>query len=386
MSEVYAAAVPSALVHFDNDARREILTDIESVLISGRLTLGKFNEQIEGFTRSWTGRSYAVACSSGTAALEMIFRVIGVDGAKVIVPANTFFATASAVIHAGGIPVFADIEADGLGIDPEVLERILATETNVRAVVVVHIGGIISRSVQQVVSICERHGIQLVEDAAHALGSSLNGVLAGSFGRMAAFSLYPTKVITSAEGGLISCRDEVDYAALLPLRDHGKVSFYQNLHQTLGYNWRMSEVHAAIGCAHFRRLESFIAEREDLASSYNVLMASAPEIRIVNPPLESRCNFYKFIVIPQEEYSRPALKRRLKETCGVSLAGEVYDTPCYLQPFFAGRYSRADYPVTNRFTSRHLCLPLFQTMTWSQQHWVVTSLLEELARSVIERT
>ncbi|HEY3096420.1 MAG TPA: aminotransferase class I/II-fold pyridoxal phosphate-dependent enzyme, partial [Acidimicrobiia bacterium] len=185
--------VPAARMVFSDDDRAAVLSMIDEVLRTGSLTLGPHTRELEESFRNRHDAPYAVAVSSGTSALEIILRSLGVEGRDVVVPANTFFATAAAVVHAGGAPRFADVAQDTLALSAETVEAALTENT--AGVIVVHIGGLISPEVEAIKQLCDARGLFLVEDAAHAHGSSLDGRPAGAFGVAGAFSFYPTKVM-----------------------------------------------------------------------------------------------------------------------------------------------------------------------------------------------
>ncbi|MFE7900425.1 DegT/DnrJ/EryC1/StrS family aminotransferase [Streptomyces sp. NPDC057424] len=371
-------AVPAARVFFDRAARREILDRIDGSLASGTLTLGPSVEQFEELAAARVGRG-GVALSSGTAALEIALRVLDVAGKTVLVPANTFFATAAAAVHAGADVAFVDMELDGLGLDPDALRAALENHESVAAVIAVHIGGIVSPALKPVLEECRYRGIPVIEDAAHALGSRLNRQPAGSFTRFGAFSLYPTKVATSGEGGIITSGEESDLAQARRFRDQGKVSAAVNLHDRLGHNWRMSELHASVGIAQLHRLDQALGARMRLAAWYDAHLGDVPGLRPYIPPYGVESNHYKYVAFLQEGIDRAALKTRLRRRHAVSLAGEVYDTLLCDQPFFAAQRTGGAFRNARWFASHHICLPLFPTMTESQQKHVVGALRAELS-------
>jgi perosamine synthetase len=366
--------VPPAKVYFDFHARREILDRVDESLGDGILTLGENGVRLEQLAKRWTGASNVVALSAGTSALQVALQIIGVRNRTVLIPANTFFATALAALHAGAEVGFVDIELDGLGIDPNRLRVELDRRPDVAAVVFVHIGGVVAPSILEGINLCKQRGIPVIEDAAHALGSSLGGTPAGVFGDFAAFSMYPTKIVTSAEGGFLTCRSDSDASTARLLRDQGKDSFASNIHSKLGYNWRMSEVHASIGIAHFERLDRMLEERCVLARRYNSLMQSARGARPFLVPTMSASNYYKYIAYLADEVDRGDLKEGMRSRYGVQLAGEVYELPCCAQPYFGARYSSAEFPHAYEFCKHHICLPIFPTMTEEQQKLTVCAI------------
>lgn len=372
------ATVPAARIDFTPQDRAWITTRIDEVLASGQLTLGKYGRELEERFAASCGVGHGVAVNSGTSALEIILRALDVAGKDVLVPANTFFATVAAVVHAGGRPVLMDSDAESFGTSPEEIERRLTPDT--KAIVVVHIGGIVSRRMPEIQRLAERKGVHLVEDAAHAHGSSLAGVSAGAFGIAAAFSFYPTKVMTSGEGGMIVTRDAriADEARIY--RDQGKASFTQNAHTRLGYNWRMSEPHAIIGLRHFERLPTMIAERQRIATLYDRGLEKIAGLARVRVPQGGVCNYYKYLVRLRPGTDRKELKRVLRERYGVSLSGEVYEEPIHRQPIFAHLASGA-LPVAEEICADHVCLPVFSGMTDAQAEQVLTALAGALPGS-----
>jgi dTDP-4-amino-4,6-dideoxygalactose transaminase len=289
-----------------------------------------------------------------------------------VVPANTFFATAAAAVHAGARVRFADVERDTLALDAAGLESQLNEYT--AAVVLVHIGGVVSPQTPAIVARCAERGIPCVEDAAHAAGASLAGQPAGSFGVAASFSFYPTKIITSGEGGMLVTDDDRLAREARIYLDQGKAGFAQNLHTRMGYNWRLSEPHAAIGLTHLRHLSEFVAERNQLAQRYDAALAGIKGLRPLPVPAACKSNYYKYLAWLDPGVDRAALKRRLREEHGVALAGEVYELPLHLQPVFDGVARAGSLPVAEEVCARHICLPIYQGMNEEEQERVVAAL------------
>ncbi|ORT92188.1 aminotransferase DegT, partial [Frankia casuarinae] len=240
--------VPAARIVFSPEDRAEIASAATEILATGALTLGVHTAEFEAAFAAAHEAPFAVAVSSGTAALEIILRSHGVEGADVVVPTNTFAATAFAVLRAGAMPVFADVSSDTFALTARSVEAAVTPRT--RAVVLVHIGGLIPPDVAELRAFCDDRGIALVEDAAHAHGSRHGDGHAGSFGIAGAFSFYPTKVITSGEGGMILTSDPAIHEAARIYRDQGKAGFLGNVHIKQGYAWRLSEIHAVTGRVH----------------------------------------------------------------------------------------------------------------------------------------
>jgi perosamine synthetase len=370
--------IPAARIVIPEEDRRQILARIDEALRTGVLTLGQNGQAFETSFARIVGTHFAVAVQSGTSALEIVLRSLGVEGRDVVVPTNTFFATPAAVIHAGGRPRFADVDRATLGVSVETVAAAVSSETV--AVIVVHIAGVVSPETPKIAAFCRDRGLFLVEDAAHAHASTLDGRMAGTFGMAAAFSLYPTKVITAGEGGIIVTDDETIYRQALQYRDQGKEGFLTNFHVCMGYNWRLSELHAAVGLSQLGRLQEFVAERRRVAETYTQRLAGMVGIEPLVPPAGSRANFYKYVAFLDDGVDRLALKQALKEGFRVSLSGEVYETPCHRQPVFKN-WAAGTFPVADDVCSRHVCLPIYPGMTEAEIEHVVWALQETLSGS-----
>ena len=365
--------VPAAKIQFLPEDRAWIAERIQEVLESGQLTLGKYGDEFEKRFAKLCGASHAIAVNSGTSSLEILLRSLDVEGKEVIVPTNTFFATAAAVVHAGSIPVLIDMDPESFGVHPDVVAKSIGPKT--AGIVVVHIGGIVSAQMPALLELARQKGIWLLEDAAHAHGSSYRSICAGTFGIGSSFSFYPTKVMTSAEGGMIVTNDDrlADEARIY--RDQGKASFTVNAHIRMGYNWRMSEPHAIIGLRHLTRLPAMIAERRVIAEIYDAGLKNCRNLYALPVPAEGFCNYYKYIAVLNEKRDRKELKSILRERFGVALAGEVYEEPLHRQPVFE-KYATNALPVAEDLCARHICLPVFSGMQVSEAQQVLHALKE----------
>jgi dTDP-4-amino-4,6-dideoxygalactose transaminase len=369
--------IPAAKICFGEEDRKKILEQVNETLETGWLTLGKHGKEFEKKFGKYIGTNFAISVSSGTTALEIPLRTIDIKDSSVIVPTNTFFATPAAVIHAGGKVIFSDV-ADNLCIDPKGVKENI--RKNTKAVIVVHIGGIIPPQIKEIQEICKDNDLFLIEDAAHAHGSTMNGKKAGSFGIASGFSFYPTKVMTSGEGGMIVTDDEDIYKRSLVFRDQGKAGFYGNVHTELGCNWRMSELHAILGVSQFNKLEEFVQERRKMAKIYDEKLKNIDGVKKVDIPSSVKSNYYKYVALLDEGIDRTSVKKELKEKYDISLSGEVYELPCHLQPIFKEMYGfkGGEFPIAEDLCKRQICLPIFATMKEEEAEYVVDSLKEVL--------
>lgn len=340
------------------------------ILTTGSLTLGPYTRQFEEAFATAHAAPYATATASGTAALDIALRSVEVRGHDVIVPANTFYATAAAVLAAGGNPVFADVDEATFALSPATVTAALTPDT--AAVLLVHIGGLITPQVDELARLCAERGIALIEDAAHAHGSRFEGRFAGSFGAAGAFSFYPTKVVTSGEGGmLVTSSEQINDEARI-YRDQGKGAFSANHHVRLGYAWRMSEQNAVTGLVHLRRLDEFISRRRAVAARYDEALAGLDGLRPLAEPAGCRGNIYKYIALLPAGADRARFKQEMAQRYDVRLAGEVYDLPLHKQPVFAGS-AGLRLPVAEDVAARHVCLPVHSDMRDDEVDQVLTA-------------
>ena len=376
--------IQPARIIFPESDRTEIAQAITDILATGALTLGPYTERFErafaiahGAPPGGGPGPRAVATSSGTSALEIVLRTVGVAGRDVIIPANTFYATAAAVIAAGARPVFADIDPATLALSPRTLAAALTPDT--AAVVLVHIGGLITPDAGELSRLCRDIGVALVEDAAHAHGSTCDGRFAGSFGVAAAFSFYPTKVVTAGEGGMI-LTGSADLAAEARIyRDQGKGSFGVNQHIRHGSAWRISELNAAVGLVHLRRLDQFVARRREVAARYDAALAEIAFLRPLAEPPGCRGNVYKYIAVLPPGVERSWFRQELSSRHDVRLAGEVYDLPLHRQPVLAEYAAGVSLPVSQDMCQRHVCLPVHSDMTDDEIGQVIAAVADVAA-------
>lgn len=375
--------IPILRIPFTDEDISFVQSKIKEVLKSGQLAMGKYVAEFERRFSEFTGTKHAIGVNSGTSALEICLRAVDVRNSSVIVPTNTFMATATSVIHAGGRVIFNDVLKKNLCMDPEDLKEKI--QKNTKAVILVHIGGIISSQLKAIQEICEDHKLILIEDAAHAHGSTINGKKAGSLGIAGAFSFYPTKVMTCGEGGIIATDDDEIYNKALILRDHGKPDHRFNKHTEFGYNWRLSEIHAVIGLAQMRKIDWILSERRRIARTYDKKLRDVEGVELIKIPPNVESSYYKYIVYLKEGINRDYVKAKMKDEYGIELTGEVYADPCHSQPVFK-KYpemmlnKKSDkFPGAEYVCNRHICLPLYPGLTEEEVNYVAESLKSVIA-------
>ena len=375
--------IPILRLPFTQEEIEFVKDGIIEVLKSGYLTMGEKVSQFEKAFTQFIGTKYAISTNSGTSSLEIILRAIGIEGATVIIPSNTFAATATVVIHAGGRVVFTDCQKENLQMDPEDLKRKIRPDT--KGVILVHIGGIISPYFDEIKRICDENGLFLLEDAAHAHGATIDSRKAGTLGIAGSFSFYPTKVMTTAEGGMITTDSEEIYHKSITLRDHGKELPEFNVHTEFGYNWRFSELHAVLGLQQIQIIEQILDERRNLAKMYDERLGDVRKIRLLSIPSNIRASYYKYIVFLDDNIDRDEFKMVMRDRFNIYLPGEVYSKPLHSQPAFS-KYPRTvanDYndtfPQTEYVCNHHLCLPLYRGLTEDEIDYIVDSVRKVLA-------
>ena len=367
--------VPATKPYFSEDDINFITEKFKDILRGNSfLSTYKHVEEFEHKFASYIGTKFAVGCNSGTSALELICRAIGIEGKEVILPSNTFIATANAILNAGGRPVFAD-STDNMCMDAEDVRKKITAKT--AAVIHVHIGGLVSKDILKLQNICKESNIHLVEDAAQAHGSSLGGIKAGAFGIAAGFSFFSTKVMTTGEGGMVTTNQSSFAEKMKSMREFGKVKtdIYINYHTSIGYNWRMPEVAALLGLRQLEHLPAFIKRRNEIAKIYNEELSNNEDIRIIYPEENSENNYFKYIVV-LPNHDRAVIHKTLYKH-DIQLGGYVYELPLHKQPVF-GWANNLSLPKTEFLSAHHICPPIFYGMSDEQVHFVAKTLKEVL--------
>jgi dTDP-4-amino-4,6-dideoxygalactose transaminase len=345
---------------------------------SGWVAQGPRVAEFEAAFAATVKAGHGVAVSSCTAALHLALIVAGAGpGDEVVVPSMSFIATANAVRHAGAVPVFADIDPATLNLTPDSIAAVLTERT--RAVILVDQAGI-PADLSAVRRLCDPLGITVIEDAACAAGSTYHGQPVGSGAELAAFSFHPRKLVTTGEGGMVTTPDEAVAARLRMLREHGMNVSAADRHRSAqpiiehyvesGFNYRMTDIQAAIGLVQLRKLERMVTRRRELAGRYQRLLSSVPGLELARDPGHGTTNYQSFwLALPADfPVSRDELLGILA-TAGISARRGIM--AAHLEPAYAG-HPHAPLPETERLTASSLVLPLFHDMTESEQDEVVT--------------
>ena len=353
---------------------------------SGWVAQGPRVTAFEEAFASAIGTGHAVAVSSCTAALHLALVIAGIGpGEEVVVPSLSFIATANAARYVGAVPVFADVDEATQNLTPATVEPCLTART--RAVILVDQAGV-PAELDAMRALCEPRGIMVVEDAACAIGSVYRGQPVGAHASLAAFSFHPRKLLTTGEGGMLVTADSDIAARLRRLREHGMDLSAAARHASrqpviehyveLGFNFRMTDIQAAIGLVQLGKLDQLIARRRMLAQRYQQLLAGIPGVRTITDPGCGTTNYQSFWVQLPEDFpiSRDELLRRLAEA-GVSARRGIM--AAHLEPAYRDAVHRP-LPVTELLTARTLILPLFHDLTEPEQDLVV-SVIADVART-----
>jgi dTDP-4-amino-4,6-dideoxygalactose transaminase len=250
-----------------------------------------------------------------------------------------------------------------------------AVTSKTAGVVIVHIGGIISKDIGEIKSWCDKKGLWLFEDCAHAHGSEIYERKAGNFGIAGGYSFFATKVMTSGEGGMVVTNDK-DFADKVKLlRNHGKEQPWVSYHTAVGSNWRMNEFSACVGVNQLSNLDKFIEWREKIVNVYNEILLQEKDLKIVLPQ-GTKNSWYKYIVVLPKYIAREAIKSNLLKK-EIKLQGGVYEVPLHQQPIMKA-YKKGKFPVADEFCSRHICLPLYYGMFIDEAKYVANSLIESI--------
>ena len=348
--------IPGARPTFHEADIESILAEIGQVLRGGRLILGPKLRAMEEAWAARVGTKHAVGVSSCTAALEIAYRHYGVAGREVIVPTNTFVATANAAIAAGAKVVFCDMSAEDYCL--EVDDALSRITPNTAAIVNVHIAGFVSAKSKKLREVCQERGIKLIEDCAHAHGSTLGGKEAGSLGDAGCFSLYPTKVLTCGVGGVLTTDDDELAAFGRSMRHHGQGASLEAI-ENPGNDWMLDEVRAVLAHHQLRSLDGFLEARRALAKHYDDRLRGDATFEL--PTIAQGCEaaYYKYPVLLPEGADGGTIRRRVFEADKIEI-GSLYYPPCHLMPVFQRALGTGPgmLPTAERLLKRQICLPM----------------------------
>ncbi|WP_438285113.1 UDP-4-amino-4,6-dideoxy-N-acetyl-beta-L-altrosamine transaminase [Bacillus pseudomycoides] len=360
--------LPYGKQSIDKDDIHAVINALQSDFITTGPTIKQFEDQVAAYV----GAKYAVAFSNGTAALHGACFAAGISNDdEVITTSMTFAASSNCVLYQGGVPVFTDIKSDTYNIDPVLIKDKITDKT--KAIIPVHFTGQPVK-LDEILKIAQEHDLTVIEDAAHALGATYKEKKIGSISDMTMFSFHPVKHITTGEGGIITTNNEDYYQKLLQFRTHGITRDPNNLTenhgpwyyemQFLGYNYRMTDIQAALGLSQLQKLDSFIAKRKRYVAMYDKELKDLPEIILPKQLNHVDSSWHLYIIqlnLPMLKVDRKEIFQALQqENIGVN----VHYIPIHLQPYYQKLgYQKGICPNAEKLYESIITLPLFSEMS-----------------------
>lgn len=349
--------------------KKYVLECLETGWIS---SIGRFIGLFEEQFAAYCGTEYAVACANGTCALHLALAATGVGpGDEVIVPTLTYIASANAVTYCGATPVFVDSEEQTMNIDPNLIERLITPRT--KAIIAVHLYGH-PADMDAIVEIARRHDLAVIEDAAESHGALYRGRRTGSLGDIATFSFYGNKIITTGEGGMVTCSDRGLEDKLRMLRGQGMDLSRRYWFPIVGYNYRMTNVAAAIGVAQLEQIDGLLEQRFDLAAKYRQRLARYDDLmRLPGEEAWARHAFWAYTIVLRESValSRDEVMRRLADD-GIETRPVFY--PMHVLPPYL-KDCGGSYPVADQLSRRGITLPMHTLLDSGDVDYIASRLV-----------
>ena len=360
----------------DNDKK-----NIMKALNQRWLTNGPFLSKFENKFQNYINSKHALGVGSATHALHLSNRALGIGpGDEVIVPTFTFVATANSVLYCGATVVLADIDPSTFNISLKSIKNLITKKT--KAIIPVHYGGQ-SCDMDEIMSIAKKNRLKVIEDCAHSLGSKFNNSFCGTMGDVGCFSFYPTKIITTGEGGMITTNKNNLLKIFKQLRSQGmnitpnqreKLIQWKYDVVDLGYNYRLDEIRSSLGLSQLNRINNINKLRIKIANKYNKLLKNIKGISL--PVIKSNRNhiFHLYSIKIEKEYNltRDELFKKLYDK---NIGTSVQYYPLHLMSYNKNKYNNLDFPVANKIKNQILCLPIFPTMTQKQIQYVASNLV-----------
>ncbi len=361
------------------DITEEEIAAVESVLRSDRLSLGPKLDEFEAALADRAGCKYGIAVNSGTSGLHLCVAALGLgEGDEVLTTPFSFVATTNCILFEHAKPVFVDIDPESYNMDPAAMEA--AITPNTKAILPVEVFGNPAHF-DAYEAIAKKHNLAMIEDCCEALGAQLNGRPAGSFGDCGVFAFYPNKQITTGEGGaIVTDREDIRDLAR-SLRNQGRATEAWLSHARLGYNYRMSDLTAALGTVQVSRLDEILDKRRQAAALYDAALDDVPDIHL--PPMHDRAtaSWFVYVIRLAERFSGDDRDAILAHLRSKQVGCNNYFVPIHTQPYVEEMLGTAegDFPLTEALAARTIALPFFANITESQIARVKDVLLDAIA-------
>jgi perosamine synthetase len=351
---------------------------VEEVLRTSYLSLGPKLPEFEKRLAEIANTKYAVAVNSGTSALHLIIRSLGIkDGDEVITTPFSFIASSNCILFEGAKPVFVDIRKDTYNIDPGLIEGKITEKT--RAILGVDVFGQPAEW-DKIEKIAKKHNLDVIEDSCEAIGSEYKGKPAGSFGVAGAFAFYPNKAVTTCEGGAVVTDDENIYKLSRSMRNQGRGEDETWLYHTrLGYNYRISDINCALGISQLNRLDKIIEMRNTIAKIYSEQLSEIDKVITPYISLEvTKMSWFVYVIRLKDNFDERKRDIIIDKLGKRGIETRNYFEAIHLQPFYVEQFGfkEGDFPVTEFVSERTIALPFFTTMTEEEIDYVVNNLKE----------
>jgi len=364
--------VPYFIPWINREDKKSVVKALNQRWLTNGPILKKFEKKFQNFI----GSKYSVGVGSATHALHLAIRSLNIGkGDKVIVPTFTFVATANAVKYCGAEPVFVDVDPFTFNISPKEIEKKITKKT--KAIIPVHYGGQ-ACDMDEIISLAKKHNLYIIEDCAHALGSKYKARYCGNLGNVGCFSFYPTKVITTGEGGMVTTNLAKIGEKVKSLRSQG-MSVQAKDRETksqwkydiieLGYNYRMDEMRAALGISQLKRIKRINEMRMKTAKKYDALIGKIKGL--TTPEIKSDRNhiYHLYTIKVEKDYhlTRDHLFKKLNKS---KIGASVQYYPLHLMSYYKKKFTRSDFPIANILKDKVLSLPIYPRMTTKQIEYV----------------
>jgi len=356
----------------------EDIKAVQEVLKSPYLSLGPKVEEFEQLIADISGRKFAVAVNSGTSALHLIIRSLGIkEGDEVITTPFSFIASSNCILFERAKPVFVDIRKGTYNIDSDLIEEEITEKT--KAILSVDVFGQ-PADYDEIESIAKRHNLLLIEDSCEALGSEYKHKKAGSFGVAGAFAFYPNKQITTGEGGVIVTDNEEIYKLSRSMRNQGRGEGNEWLfHTRLGYNYRISDINCALGISQLGRFDEIIGKRNNVATIYTKRLSEISEVVVpyVSPDT-TKMSWFVYVIRLNDSFDERKRDIIIDKLGKRGIETRNYFEAIHLQPFYVEQFGfkKGDFPITEFVSERTIALPFYTTMPEEEIDYVVNNLKE----------